>query len=170
MLVDPPGGVPSAATIRHNISHILEEARFAKPTPLIIHVRNTGEKGDPDEPNTLGWQLVFAPLTHEPIVDKLECNAFAGTNLGELVTPDAEIVVVGLQSEYCIRATCMGGLERGNRVVLVRGAHFTYDARPDGNGVVKRASMIEEEIERELKEAGAVLVELLDVPSILTRM
>src|SRR5882762_4744046 len=167
MLVDPPEGVPSAAMIRANISQIIEQARSANPPPLIVHVRNTGDKGEPDEPNTPGWQLVFPPLAHEPVIDKPECNAFAGTKLGDLFTPNADIVVIGMQSDWCIRATCIGGLQRGNKVMLVKKAHATYDGRPEKlGGVAKRASSIEAEIETELKEAGVISVEMSDLSSI----
>jgi nicotinamidase-related amidase len=168
MLADPPRGVHSAAMIHRNISHILEVARSVIPPPLVIHVRNTGDKGDPDEPNTPGWQPVFPPLAHEPIIDKLECNSFAGTKLGELIEPDAEIVVVGMQSDFCIRETCIAAVGRGNKVMLVREAHATYDGEPEGKGgIAKAASTVEQETESELKGVGVVLTDMSDVPGIL---
>jgi nicotinamidase-related amidase len=87
MLSDPPLGVPASRSIKNNISRILTEARSAKPSPLIIHVRNTGESGEPDEPGTAGWELYFPPLPNEPVIDKLKNNAFAGTKLGDLIPP-----------------------------------------------------------------------------------
>jgi len=70
---------------------------------------------------------VHAPLSGEHVIDKLKNNAFVGTRLPELVPEHADLVVAGLQSEYCIRATCSAALDRGNRVHLVRAAHATYD-------------------------------------------
>jgi len=167
MLDQPPKGVHSATIIRTNLSRILAQARSAKPPPLIIHVRNTGDKGEPDEPNTPGWQLAFPPLLHEPVIDKLKNNAFAGTNLGDLVTSDAEIVVVGMQTDYCIRATCSAALGRGNEVLLIKGAHATYDGMQAWNSSVNiPAKTIEAETEAELEEAGVVLLEMSDLPGI----
>lgn len=167
MLAPPPDGVHSSATIRANVSRILAQARSAKPPPLIIHVRNTGEKGDPDEPRTAGWQLVFLPLPNEPTIDKLKNNAFAGTQLGDLIPSDAEIVIVGMQTDYCIRATCSAALGRGNEVLLIKGAHATYDGMQAWNGGVKiPASRIEADTEAELEEAGVVLLEMSDLPGI----
>jgi hypothetical protein len=100
--------VPSASTLRRNIALVLEKARLAQHPPLIIHVRNTGDFGDFDEPDTPGWQLFFPPLPQEPVIDKRKNNAFAGTKLGELISPDAEIVIVGLQSDFSIRASTLG--------------------------------------------------------------
>lgn len=167
MLAPPPQGVHSATSIKANVSRILTQARSAKPPPLIIHVRNTGEKGDPDEPNTSGWQLVFSPLPNEPVIDKLKNNAFAGTKLADLIENDAEIVVVGMQTDYCIRATCSAALGRGNEVLLIKGAHATYDGMQAWNGGVKiPASTIEADTEAELEEAGVVLLEMSDLPGI----
>ncbi|KAJ6514820.1 hypothetical protein C8R47DRAFT_1088780 [Mycena vitilis] len=47
--------------------------------------------------------------------------------LGDLIAPDAEIVVVGLMSEYCVGAKCRAALLRGNTELLMCGAHGTYD-------------------------------------------
>lgn len=105
VLSDPPRGVPSAHALRRSLARVLSAARSATPPPLIIHVRNTGDFGELDEPNTPGWQLAHAPLPHEPVIDKRKNNAFAGTKLGELVPPDAEVVIVGLQSDFSVRAS-----------------------------------------------------------------
>jgi nicotinamidase-related amidase len=120
--------VPSAPQVRTNIAKILDHARnLAKPPPLIIHVRNDGGSGEPDELGTAGWQLIHKPLPGEQIVDKSKNNAFAGTRLSKLIPEDAEVVVVGLQSDFCIRATCSAALHRGNTVLLIRGSHTTFD-------------------------------------------
>lgn len=120
--------VPAATQVRNNISTILNHARTkANPSPLIIHVRNDGGSGEPDEIGTTGWQLIHKPLPGEQIIDKSKNNAFAGTKLGKLIPEDAEIVVVGLQSDFCVRATCSAALSRGNTVLLIRGSHTTFD-------------------------------------------
>ncbi|OCH89588.1 Isochorismatase hydrolase [Obba rivulosa] len=160
-LADPPLGVPAARTVSANILRVLEHARAQAPPPRIVHVRNAGESGEADEPHTPGWQLVFAPRPHEPVLDKTKNNAFEGTRLAELVPPDADLVVIGIQSDFCVRATCSAALARGNNVVLVRGAHGTYDRNETwAGGTVTPAKQVEEEIEAELEEAGVVLLEM----------
>ncbi|KAJ7108913.1 Isochorismatase-like protein [Mycena crocata] len=167
VLSDPPLGVPAASSLRRNIGLILSKARVAQHPPLIIHVRNTGDFGDFDEPNSPGWQLVHQPLPHEPVVDKRKNNAFAGTKLGDLIAPDAEIVIVGLQSDFSVRATCSAALGRGNEVLMIRGAHGTYDRLEVlyGGGVTS-AAQIEAEIEGELEEAGVNLLDMKDLAAI----
>ena len=167
LLSDPPKGVPAALAVKSNILRILTAARAASHPPLIVHVRNCGDAGEPDASHTPGWELVYAPLPHEPVIDKLKNNAFAGTRLCTLVPDDAEIVVVGLQSDFCIRATCSAALGRGNEVLLIRGAHATYDRQEVwAGGGVTQASMVEREIEAELEEAGVVLLDMTDVPDV----
>ncbi|KAJ6468655.1 Isochorismatase-like protein [Mycena vitilis] len=167
VLSDPPRGVPSAGALRRNLVRVLAAARSASHPPLIVHVRNTGDFGELDEPHTAGWQLAHAPLPHEPVIDKRKNNAFAGTKLGELVPPDAEIVIVGLQSDFSIRATCSAALGRGNEVLMIRGAHGTYDRLEVlyGGGVTP-SSRIEAEIEGELEEAGVNLLDMKDLNAI----
>lgn len=59
-MLEGPTPVPDAATTRNAIAKLLERARQADA--LVVHVRNNGPAGDPDEPETEGWQLVFSPL------------------------------------------------------------------------------------------------------------
>lgn len=154
-------GVPSSQSVRQNIQRILDHARSAKPPPRIIHVRNCGDPSDPDAPNTPGWQLVFSPLPHEHVIDKRKNDAFADTKLGELIPRDAEVIVVGMQSEYCVTATCKSALDRGNVVILIKGAHATYDCVEIWNGgSVTKAPVIEADVEAKLEDAGANLLEM----------
>jgi nicotinamidase-related amidase len=169
MLADPPIGVPASHLVRNNLARIIAQARSARPPPLIIHVRNTGDVGDPDEPNAPGWELIFPPLPGEHVVDKLKNNAFAGTNLAEIIPHDAEIVVAGFQTDFSIRATCSAALGRGNEVLLIQGAHATYDRIEvlHGGGITP-AKKIEAEIEAELGEAGVHLLDMKDLPGLFT--
>lgn len=167
MLAKPPHGVPSSSTVGPNIARILETARSAPHPPLIVHVRNSGDVGEADEPGTDGWQLVHEPLPHEPVVDKLKNNAFANTRLGTYICPEAEIVMVGMQSDFCIRATCNAAIQRGNEVLLIRGAHATYDRLEVWNGgTITPASKVEKEVEGQLEEAGAILLDMNDLPDL----
>jgi len=169
MLAPPPIGVPSSSSVRDNLAHILTHARSASPPPLIVHVRNNGDVGDPDERNSEGWQLIFPPLPSEIVIDKTKNNAFAGTSLGNVVSSTAEIVVAGFQTDYSIRATCSAALGRGNEVLLIREAHGTYDRIEvlHGGGVTS-ADRIAAEIEAELEEAGVHLLEMKDLPDLFT--
>lgn len=169
-MLEPKTGVPNALLIQSNIERALAYARSSQHAPLIVHVRNNGEIGDADAPGTPGWQLTLPPLKGEPVIDKLKNNAFAGTRLGELVDKKAALVVVGMQSDFCIRATCSAALGRGNTVYLVEDAHATYD-RPEaynvgGPPLVTPAHTVVKEIESELEEAGVFVVKVDDLPHV----
>ncbi|KAF7311747.1 Isochorismatase hydrolase [Mycena indigotica] len=215
-LSPPPLGnpIPAAAAVLANLKHILATARAATHPPLIVHVRNAGDRGDPDEPAAPGWHLALAPLPGEVVVDKRKNNAFAGTRLADVVQEDAELVVVGLQTDFSLRASaypvflsryfsrtfplpgalaalvpppllmsarsspylafspflpspCSAALARGNSVLLIRGAHGTYDRVEIlyGGGLTP-AKQVEAEIEGELEEAGVHLLGMEDVPAI----
>lgn len=87
--------------------------------------------------------------------------------MSEIVPSEAEIVVAGFQTDYSIRATCSAALGRGNEVLLIRGAHATYDRIEvlHGGGITP-ANRIEAEIEAELEEAGVHLLDMKDVEGI----
>ena len=169
MLAPPPAGVPAGAVVGPNIAAILAKARTAVPPPRIVHIRNCGDAGEPDESGTAGWELVHEPRDGEFVVDKRKNNAFSGTPLDRIVPATAEIIMVGMQSDFCIRATCSAALSRGNEVLLVRGAHATYDRIEYHNhGLVTTAAEVEREIEGELEEAGVIMLEMKDLSGMFT--
>ncbi|KAH8114123.1 Isochorismatase hydrolase [Phellopilus nigrolimitatus] len=168
-MLAPGTGVPNAAAVRANVAHALHCARTAHTPPRIVHVRNCGSApGDPDVPGTPGWQLAYAAAESEPVLDKLENNAFAGTPLPALVDAQAALVVAGMQSDFCIRATCRAALARGNTVFLVEGAHATYDRpeedSPEGHITAAPAHVVEKESESELERAGVSIIKVEDLP------
>ena len=147
-MLEPPNAVPDATAVGPAIAGILETARDAGAT--VIHVRNNGTDGDPDQPGTDGWQLIHPVREGEAVVDKTTPDSFAGTDLADFVPDGAPIVAIGMQSEYCVRTTALASLERGHTVTVVHGAHATYD---DG----QPAADISRGVEDELRAAGATI-------------
>jgi nicotinamidase-related amidase len=150
-MLEPPDQVPGAARLIDRVDGLLERARAAGAS--VVHVRNNGAEEELDFPGTPGWELYHTPVEGEAIVDKFGMDAFAETDLEELIPAGTRIVLAGLASDYCVRVTARSALDRGYEVRLVRGAHGAYEA--DG----KSAEAIEREIEQELREAGARIVE-----------
>lgn len=142
--------VPNAPAVSQAIAETLAKARAAGAS--IVHIRNNGSDSDPDAPGTPGWNLVHDVRPGEHIVDKHECDAFVGTPLADVLPADTDLVVVGMQSDYCVRETSLVALQRGHKLSLVRGAHATYD---DG----KPAGEISRDIESELASAGATIID-----------
>lgn len=63
-----------------------------------------------------------------------------------------EIVAFGIQSECCVQSTCEGALAAGFKVVLLHGAHSTYDVGG------RKAEEIEWEVEEKLRKEGAEII------------
>jgi nicotinamidase-related amidase len=160
-MLEPPEQVPCAARLLGVVDDLVQRARSAG-TP-IVHVRHNGSnEQDPDFPGTPGWELGLIPVEGEAIVDKFERDAFAGTGLAALIPAGSTIVTAGLASDYCVRETVLSGLRQGYAMRLVRGGHGAYgDDGDDGDreGGGKSGEQVEKEIEQELQEAGAEIVE-----------
>jgi nicotinamidase-related amidase len=146
----PPEPVPGADAVSAAIDDVLGRARLAGA--VIVHVRNNGPDGSPDAPGVPGWELIHEALEGEHVVDKHEADAFAGTDMADLVPASADVVVAGMQSEFCIRETSLSALRRGHRVTLVRAAHATYDDDVPAEAISGR-------IEEELRAAGVAVVD-----------
>ena len=67
-----------------------------------------------------------------------------------------EVVIAGMQSNYCVAESSRGVVKQGLRAVLASGAHATYD---DG----EPASAISTQIERELATEGVIVLPCYEV-------
>lgn len=150
-MLEPPDRVPCADRLLSVVDGLLERARAAGAS--VVHVRNNGGPDEPDFPGTPGWELYHEPVRGEAIVDKFEMDAFAGTRLAQLIPSGSSVVAAGLASDYCLRATVLSGLGQGYAMRVVRGGHGAYDTGE------KSGETIEKEIEQQLREAGAEIVE-----------
>jgi nicotinamidase-related amidase len=151
-MLEPPAPVPSAASIREALEDLLLRARRAGA--FVVHVQNDGPPGEPDEPGTDGWQLVFPVSAGELIVRKDQSDTFAANPALAKDLADKEItevVIAGMQSNYCVAESSRGALKRGLQAVLASGAHATYDEN-------ESASAISAQIERELAAEGVTVL------------
>ena len=112
------------------LQQLVKKARL-KGVP-VIWVRNNGEKGDPDEPGTRGWKIhpLIKPKKGEMVIDKHKSSAFEGTNL-LMILEQMEIshlIIVGMQTEFCINSTVRNAIELGFNVTLIKDGHSTFDS------------------------------------------
>ncbi|KAK5653657.1 hypothetical protein OQA88_8687 [Cercophora sp. LCS_1] len=163
LITDPKTRIPAADRIREAGTRILSVARTvidsrdpSTPSPLVlVFVQHEDLPGKgPLKKDTEPWGLVFEPresedevLVHKTTRDTFASNPDLAGRLKEMGVKT--IVAFGIQSECCVESTCRGALEAGFEVVLLSGAHSTYDA--DG----KTAVEIEREVEERLKGLGA---------------
>jgi nicotinamidase-related amidase len=130
LVVDVQNGVVTGAHERDavvaNVGSLVEKAR-QEQVP-VVWVQHSGEqlvKGSED------WRIVpeLAPGDAEPLVEKNYGDSFEDTTL-ETVLSDlgvGRLVVVGAETDACIRSTIHGAFARGYDTSLVSDAHTTGD-------------------------------------------
>lgn len=115
-----------AEELLRNINSLVDRAhRAGVPVFYVQHADGrTLVEGTPD------WQLhaQLQPLATDGMVHKQHGNAFEGTGLDEALKSRnvTSVVITGLVTHGCVRATCMGALQLGYRVTLARDAHSNY--------------------------------------------
>lgn len=131
IVVDVQNGVVAGAYERDavvaNIATVVEKARGENvPVVWVQHNEDEGlAKGSED------WRIVpeLSPRDEEPLVDKQYGDSFEDTTLESVLTSlgIGKLVVVGAQTDQCIRSTLHGALARGYDAALVSDAHTTED-------------------------------------------
>lgn len=129
-MFDPHEPVFAARQVLARLQSLIEQAR--KNDILLIYLRNNGDPGDPDAPGSPGWDIhpALAPLPGDTVIDKFTINGFEGTDLGVVLQQHqiGRIVLAGMQTDFCVAATCRGAVASGYDVTLVADAHSTYDS------------------------------------------
>lgn len=71
----------------------------------------------------------FKPMNNEKIFDKEVNSAFRGTKLLEYLNSknEKDVIITGLQSDYCIDATIKCGFEHGFNIIVPAYANTTLD-------------------------------------------
>lgn len=137
-----------------NINSLIERARH-EGAPVIF-IQHASPKIL--EEGSEGWQLhpQMQPFEGEPIVRKTHGNAFENTTLqAELEKRNvAKLILTGLVTHGCVKATCLGALEAGYSVLLVSDAHSSYS---------KDAAQMIEKWNSALCDQGAELMETREV-------
>lgn len=130
LVVDVQQGVVAGAPRRDevvaNVGSLVERARRERvPVVWVQHSDEGLERGSD------AWQLVpeLAREDAEPLVDKNYGDAFEETGLEDLLARlgVGRLVVVGAQTDACIRSTLHGAFTRGYDATLVGDAHTTED-------------------------------------------
>lgn len=102
---------------------------------------------------TDGWNLHpgIKPRSSDRIIKKTSGNAFQGTSLPGLLEAKniRNVLITGLVTQGCVRATSLGAIKLGYQVFVVQGAHSNYSTNPE---------QVIQEREAELAEAGAQIV------------
>lgn len=147
LVVDAQAGVMreawDAARVIGNVARAVERARMQGiPVIWVQHEDDELPHGSPL------WQWVpeLAPLPGEPLIRKQFNSAFEQTPLDdELARLGAtHIALAGAATNWCIRATAYGALDRGYDLTLVSDAHTTGTMELDNGTRIEAANVIRE--------------------------
>lgn len=134
-------GPYAAFESRRLIETINQVSAVARNAGAAVVVIQHEEADGPMAQGSEGWQLA-ADLSTSPtdiLVRKTACDAFHQTQLQELLQARGitDLVVCGLQTEFCVDTTIRRALALGYPITLVSDGHSTLD-----NSVLSAAQII----------------------------
>ena len=169
LVVDVQNGVVEGAHERDavvaNVGSLVEKARREDVPVVWVQHSDKGLVKGSDE-----WRIVpeLAPGDAEPLIEKSYGDSFEATNL-EAVLSDLRVgrlVVVGAQTDACIRSTLHGAFARGYDATLVSDAHTTEDqtawGAPTPDLVIAHTNLYWNYQSAPERTAGAVATEDVD--------
>jgi nicotinamidase-related amidase len=118
-----------AEEVVQRAASLLARAR-ASGTP-VFHVQHDGGPGDSLAKGTPGFahHPMVAPKAGEPVIEKRQVNAFQDTDFHDRLQRAGidQLIVAGMQTEYCVDTACRAAVALGYKVALVADAHTTFD-------------------------------------------
>lgn len=116
--------------VLENICSLLQKAR-STGTPVIF-IQHTVDGDEEYERGKPTWEIHprIKPLINEDVVEKGTWDSFYNTNLESVLKKKgiANLVIVGMQTEYCLDTTCRRAFAMGYKNSLVSDAHTTFDS------------------------------------------
>jgi nicotinamidase-related amidase len=130
LVVDVQNGVVNGNHERDsvvaNVGSLVDKARKENVPVVWVQHSNEGLQQGSD-----AWRIVpeLKPDDAEPLVEKTYGDSFEDTNLEKVLSGlgVGRLVVVGAQTDECIRSTLHGAVARGYDATLVSDAHTTED-------------------------------------------
>jgi nicotinamidase-related amidase len=172
LVIDVQNGVVSAAherdTVVANVGSLVEKARRERVPVVWVQHSDKGLARGSDN-----WQIVpeLTPGDAEPLVEKTYGDSFEDTTLETVLSGlgVGRLVVVGAQTDMCIRSTLHGAFVRGYDATLVSDAHTTEDltewGAPPPDKVIAHTNMYWSEQKAPGRTAGTVETKAVDFGS-----
>lgn len=152
--------LPGVGAAIDEAARLLAAARAAgRP---VVHVQHKGKAGGLFDPETTAFAIAEAVAPHdgERIVEKALPNAFAGTELAEILKALGvkNLLVAGFMTHMCVSSTVRSATDLGYRTGVIAAACATRDL-PDASGGVVRAADLQRAELAALADRFAVVVE-----------
>lgn len=172
LVIDVQNGVVAGAHERDavvaNIAGLVEKAR--QESVPVVWVQHSDQELDRGSES---WRIVpeLQPEASEPLVEKNFGDSFEATNLETVLAGlgVGRLLVVGAQTDACIRSTLHGALVRGYDVTLVSDAHTTEDqtawGAPPPDQVIKHTNLYWKYQTAPGRKAGTVASQEVDFTS-----
>jgi nicotinamidase-related amidase len=147
VVVDVQAGVMNEAwdarRVVGNVARAVERAREqGVPVIWVQHADDELVRGSPE----WRWVPELAPAEGEPLVHKQYNSAFEATTLEEELARlgATHIALAGAATNWCIRATAYGALDRGYDLTLIKDAHTTGTMDLGDGVIIEAASVVHE--------------------------
>lgn len=152
MFCNPEDQPYQGPEVLKNIGLLLKSAREHRIP--VVYVQQTS--GGKFREGSQSWKIcsALAPQPQEAVVPKAMPNGFYRTVLDETLKRSGigGLVVAGMQSEFCVKATSKGALCLGYHVTLASDAHTTFSRPPfSADKLVEKTNLI-------LSRKGAALL------------
>jgi len=162
------GGAHERDTVVANVGSLVEKARRERVPVVWVQHSDQGLVRGSDN-----WRIVpeLTPGGAEPLVEKTYGDSFEDTTLETVLSGlgVGRLVVVGAQTDMCIRSTLHGAFVRGYDATLVSDAHTTEDltewGAPPPNKVIAHTNMYWSEQKAPGRTAGTVETKAVDFGS-----
>ena len=154
-LFEKPMPIYQAEKLLANLNRLIDSARqTGTPVIFIQHCNDSWLAHD-----SPGWQL-HPELKHaqqDQYLEKHHPSAFEETNLAGLLAAHSasRLVIAGLVTHGCVKATCQEALARGYAVTLVADGHSSFS---------KDAPRLIQQWNERLSQEGAKLFEVGEIP------
>jgi nicotinamidase-related amidase len=172
LVIDVQNGVVGGAHERNavvaNVGNLVEKARRERVPVVWVQHSDKGLARGSDN-----WRIVpeLTPGVAEPLVEKTYGDSFEDTTLETVLSGlgVGRLVVVGAQTDMCIRSTLHGAFVRGYDATLVSDAHTTEDltewGAPPPDKVIAHTNMYWSEQKAPGRTAGTVETKAVDFGS-----
>ncbi len=113
-----------------NTKQLIARARQAGAPIFYVLYTETG--GSPRAKGQPLWQVIpdIAPEEQDALITKYHADSFLETDLLPRLQEKgiSDIVLCGVQSEFCVDTTCKAAFSHGLRVELASDGHSTFDS------------------------------------------